>query len=365
MIHSSTLKTLIRKSYLLPIFLLMPFSVYAADADNCTITGKITYTGIPSAGLNSQYFLFTQTTGSNTYTGGNINVRIDLNLQRIAQTLTPATNLAADEIDKLFKDIVADTTWSRGVSVYSNTNKPYAPNTALISSTDLPSDNFKDLVDGGDLSINLRNLTPYSAPIYVENPKYQQFTYLIGIRHETFGIPTNRNQIVSVDYPLTSKICTVPTGTVDTTYTLKYTYPAPTNQGPNMVFLPNVSSADSNTGEYTFHIKVDFTRTLNLAVNTEPARLDFGQIPSSQFSEQDLKIDITGVPANSSSQVSYQFSGAPSWATLSIMKDSVDVTSVTETVNAGTAMNRKVRIQPTAGATGDIDARLRINVTLN
>lgn len=363
MIHSSIFNSLMIKSCLMPLFLLIPYSSWAADTDNCTIKGTISFTGIPYWGNDNQIFWFKQVTGVNSYNGGALNVGIDSTLNLLGHAVTPPSSLTTDEVKSLFQNMMSDTTWTRRVLVYSNTSTPTSPNTALITSPFTIIDNFSDIIDGGNISINKSSVGIINAPKYYDSMPY--FTYLYGIRLDTTGIPTVKNATKLVDYPLSSAICSIPTGTIDTTYqlTLKYSL---SNQNSGMSFMPSYGgSAPSVNDSYQLHAKVSFTRQLNLSIATVPGALSFGQIPNTIPSEKDIKISIKGVPVNSSVQVSYQLSGAPSWAGISIVNGLTDVTSALENINAGEIIDRKVRIQPTVGSTGDIDARLTINVSLN
>ncbi|WP_370612382.1 hypothetical protein [Citrobacter meridianamericanus] len=116
--HHIKLTCLVTQFFVL-IFLMSVFvlPVQSADNNSCTIKGTVYFTGIPDWFINSQQFWFSQLdTANSTYSGGNFNLRIDMQLTPGTITTKPRA-WSPDETQGFFAEMVNGIELSRDIYI--------------------------------------------------------------------------------------------------------------------------------------------------------------------------------------------------------------------------------------------------------
>lgn len=360
-------RTCLVTQFFVLMFLMSVFVLPAQSADNnsCTIKGTVSFTGIPNWGLNAQQFWFSQVDPVNAvYSGGNLNLRIDMQLTPGTIATKPVA-WSQDDTQQLLAEMVNDIELSRDIYIYSNTAGTTSANHSIVAAIEEVKTPFRNIFKGGNgLSVSNDNMRLLVTPRYYKNSSVvQDYTYRFAIRQKTTAI-SDLKQEVSVDYPLNSPYCAEPSGKIENEYTLTSTYSLSNNSLMN--FESNLGGATSNVDTYTFHTVMDFVRELNINIAAAPDAIAFGILSNTQSAQRDINITFNGLPSKSSVMVDYVFSGLPAWAKASVLDDvSAQVTSETITANSGDRITRTLKIESPQAQTGDIDGRLTINAALN
>lgn len=181
-------RTCLVTQFFVLMFLMSVFVLPAQSADNnsCTIKGTVSFTGIPNWGLNAQQFWFSQVDPVNAvYSGGNLNLRIDMQLTPGTIATKPVA-WSQDDTQQLLAEMVNDIELSRDIYIYSNTAGTSA-NHSIVAAIEEVKTPFRNIFKGGNgLSVSNDNMRLLVTPRYYKNSSVvQDYTYRFAIRQKT------------------------------------------------------------------------------------------------------------------------------------------------------------------------------------